>query len=206
MGLYDRYILPTLIDFGCSRPPIAAVRDLVVPQARGTVLELGFGSGLNLGFYDRAKLDRLYALEPAAGMLPRAERAAQRSGLPVTVLPETAEALSLPTASVDTVVVTFSLCTIPDTKAALLGARRTLKPGGRLLFLEHGLAPDAPVARTQARLEPLWKRLAGGCHLARDIPALLRDGGFQIEALQTRYLPQAPRFVGHVYWGAAVAA
>ena len=203
MGLYDRYILPALIDFSCSQAPIGAQRRLVVPQAQGVVLELGFGSGLNLPFYDPAKLTRLYALEPAPGMLGRAEKAAQRSSLPVTVLPETAEALSLPPASVDTVLITFALCTIPDTQTALEGARRALKPGGRLLFLEHGLAPDAKVARTQARLEPLWRHIAGGCHLSRDIPALVRQGGFRIEQMQTRYLPKAPRFAGHVFWGAA---
>lgn len=203
MSLYERYILPPLIHFACSRPPIQAQRRLLLPAAEGVVLELGFGSGLNLPFYDPAKLTHLYALEPSEGMLPRARKAAVRSGLPVTVLPETAEALSLPPASVDTVTVTFALCTIPDAVQALDGARRALKPGGRLLFLEHGLAPDAKVARNQRRLEPLWGKIAGGCHLARDIPALIRAGGFSLDRLETGYLPQAPRFAGHVFWGAA---
>lgn len=206
MGLYDRYILPALIDFSCGQAAIQHQRRLVVPQAQGVVLELGFGSGLNLPFYDPAKVTRLYALEPALGMLQRAEKAAQGANLPVTVLPETAEALSLPPGSVDTVLITFALCTIPDTEAALAGARRALKPEGRLLFLEHGLAPDAKVARTQARLEPFWKHIAGGCHLSRDIPALVRQGGFRIEQMQSGYLPRAPRFTGHVFWGAGVPA
>lgn len=206
MGWYDRHLLPRLIHFCCSQPPIARERRRIVPLAKGVVLELGFGSGLNLPFYEPANIQHLYALEPSVGMLARAKAAAQASRLPVTVLPETAEALSLPPASIDTVVVTFALCTIPDTQAALEGARRVLKPGGRLLFLEHGLAPDAQVAKTQARLEPVWRRIAGGCHLSRDIPALVRQGGFKLHQLNARYLPQGPRFAAHLFHGIASPA
>ena len=125
--------------------------------------------------------------------------------VPVTVLPETAEAVSLPDHSVDTVLVTCAMCTIPDVVSALSGARRVLKPGGRLLFCEHGRAPDPGVARMQQRIEPTWSRLFGGCHLTRDIPALVRDAGFTIEALHAAYVEKAPKFAGYIYRGAASA-
>src|SRR5689334_7059406 len=137
MGFYERYILPPLINMGCGAKPVQYQRRKVVPRAKGVVLELGFGSGLNLPYYDTGQVSRLYALEPSEGMLKRARAKAAEAAFPVEILPETAERLSLPAASVDTVVVTFSLCTIPDGVAALEGARRALKPGGRLLFCEH---------------------------------------------------------------------
>lgn len=203
MGLYDRYVLPCLIGRACSCKPVQGQRAKVVPQAAGVVLELGFGSGLNLPHYDRAKVSRLYALEPAVGMLARARDQIAKAAMPVEILHETAERLSLPPASVDTVVVTYTLCSIPDPVAALEGARRALKPGGRLLFCEHGAAPDASVRRWQGRIEPVWRVIGGGCHLARDIPGLIRAGGFEIEQLDTMYLPGAPRWSGFNYWGAA---
>jgi len=205
MGIYERYIAPPLINCCCGQASIDNQRRKVVPHAEGVVLELGFGSGLNLPHYDRAKVTRLFALEPAPGMLARARRVADRSDMAVEILPEPAEALSLPSQSVDTVVVTYSLCTIPDPRAALEGARRALRPGGRLLFCEHGKAPDERVRRTQARLEPLWRVVGAGCHLTRDIPAIVTDGGFQIETLESIYLPGEPRWAGYNYWGAAQA-
>jgi SAM-dependent methyltransferase len=205
MGLYDRYILPPLIDLACGARPIGKQRAKLVPSAAGVVLELGFGSGRNLPYYDRAKVERLYALEPSPGMLVRARKLAAGADLPVEILPETAETLSLGAASVDTVVVTYSLCTIPDPAAALEAARRALKPDGRLLFCEHGRAPDAEVRRAQARIEPIWKRIAGGCHLTRDIPALIQGAGFRIETLETMYLPATPGWAGFNSWGVAGA-
>ena len=204
MGLWDRYVVPPLITLACGANPISHQRRKIVPLAQGTVLELGFGSGLNLPHYDRAKVSRLFALEPAPGMLKRARKTAASAEFPVEILPETAEALSLPTGSVDTVLVTYSLCTIPDPVTALQGAKRALKPGGRLLFCEHGKAPDPDVQRTQARIEPWWKAIGGGCHLCRDIPRLVCDGGFQIERLETMYLPSTPKWAGYNYWGAAL--
>jgi ubiquinone/menaquinone biosynthesis C-methylase UbiE len=203
MSLYDRFVLPPLINLACSCRPIARQRDKIAPQAAGVVLELGFGSGLNLPHYDASKVEKLYALEPSEGMLARARKAAAGARFPVEILPETAEAISLPAASVDTVLVTYSLCTIPDAVAALEGARRVLKPGGQLLFCEHGLAPDEGVRRWQRRIEPVWRAMAGGCHLTRDIPDLIRRAGFAIERLDTMYLPKSPRWAGFNYWGEA---
>jgi ubiquinone/menaquinone biosynthesis C-methylase UbiE len=205
MGFYDRYIVPPLISMACGAKPIRKQREKIVPLAEGVVLELGFGSGLNLAHYDRSKVTKLFALEPAPGMLARARKTAANTDLPLEILAETAETLSLPAASVDTVLVTYSLCTIPDALAALEGARRALRPGGRLLFCEHGRAPDEAVRRTQARIEPIWRVIGGGCHLTRDIPALITGSGFEIETLDTMYLPGAPHWAGFNYWGSARA-
>lgn len=206
MGIYSRYILPPLIGCACGTKPIRYQRRKIVPKAAGVVLELGFGAGLNLPFYDSTRVTKVYALEPEQGMLVRARKAARGASIAVEVLAETAEQVSLPAASIDTVLVTYALCTIPGAIAALTGARRVLKPGGKLLFCEHGLAPDAEVARTQAQVEPLWKRFAGGCHLTRDIPALVRAGGFEIATMEAMYLPSTPRFAGYNVWGEARAA
>ena len=205
MGLYDRYILPGLINAACSARPINRQRMKIVPQAEGVVLELGFGSGLNLPFYDAAKVTRLIALEPSKGMLAKAEDKAKDAKFAVDVLAETAEKLSLDDASVDTVLVTYSLCTIPDPVSALNAARRVLKPGGRLLFCEHGRAPDEGVYRWQKRIEPVWKVIGGGCHLTREIPKLVTAAGFGVDAMETMYLPKSPRWAGFNYWGSAHA-
>jgi ubiquinone/menaquinone biosynthesis C-methylase UbiE len=206
MGLYSRYILPHLINCACGTRPIEKERAKIVPRAAGTVLELGFGSGRNLAHYDTSKVQKIYALEPEAGMLALARKAAAGAGVPIEILPEKAEDLSLPPGSVDCVLITYTLCTIPDGHAALHAARRALKPGGRLLFCEHGLAPDAEIARSQRRIEALWSKIAGGCHLTRDVPALLASGGFRVEDLTGWYLPKTPRFAGYTYRGEAVAA
>lgn len=206
MGLYSRYVLPNIIACACGAPAIASQRRKVVPRAEGVVLELGIGSGHNLPYYRPAKVTKVYGLEPEPGMVAKAERAAKHAPVPVTVLPEKAEEVSLPDASVDTVLVTYAMCTIPDVVTALGGAKRVLKPGGRLLFCEHGRAPDADVARTQARIEPVWKQAFGGCHLTRDIPGLVKAAGFEIADLDTMYLKKTPRFAGYTYRGSAAAA
>lgn len=205
MNLYERYLLPPLINCACSARPIMRQRAKIAPRASGVVLELGFGSGLNLPHYDAGKVSRLYALEPSGGMLARAKAAAKQAPFPIEVLQETAETLSLPDASVDTILVTYALCTIPDPVSALAAARRALKPGGQLMFCEHGAAPDQSVQRWQRRIEPVWKSIAGGCHLTRDIPALVERAGFAIDSLERMYLPKTPRWAGFNYWGTARA-
>jgi len=203
MNLYERYILPRLINASCSCSPVTKQRQKIVPQAEGVVLEIGFGSGLNLPHYDAAKLRKLYALEPARGMLARAEKAIRNAPFDVEILPEKAEAMSLAAGAVDSVVVTYSLCSIPDALAALQGARRALRPGGRLLFCEHGLAPDEGVRRWQRRIEPAWRAIGGGCHLTRDIPGLIRAAGFTLDSVDTMYLPRSPKWASFNYWGSA---
>ena len=134
------------------------------------------------------------------------EKAARSAPFPVEVRPEITERLDLPAGVIDTLLITYTLCTIPDPVPALAAARRFLKPGGRLVFCEHGRAPDAEVRKTQSGVEPFWRRIAGGCHLTRDIPAIIAAGGFRIDRLDTMYLPNSPRFAGYNYWGTAVVA
>jgi SAM-dependent methyltransferase len=206
VNLYDRFILPALITTSCSCSPVDKQRQKVVPGAEGVVLELGFGAGLNLPHYDRSKVRKLYALEPSPGMVKRAREAVHSAPFEVEIPPETAEAMRLAPGTIDTVLVTYSLCTIPGAVAALESARRALRPGGRLLFCEHGLAPDKSVRRWQHRIEPVWKVIGGGCHLSRDIPAMIGAAGFTMEKLETMYLPKTPKWAGFNYWGSARGA
>ena len=200
MGLYDRHILPHLIDFACGMGAVMKARSQLVPQARGRVLEIGIGSGLNLSFYDPQRVEVVVGVDPSAEMQALARERAARCQVPVEMIALELGQIQAADASFDDIVCTFTLCTIPDAIAALREMRRVLKPGGRLLFCEHGLAPDLPVVRWQKRLTPLWKPLAGGCHLDRDIHALIEAGGFHIRQLETGYL-KGPRPMTHVYRG-----
>lgn len=203
MGFYDKHILPHFINCACAAKPIMKQREKIVPLARGTVLEIGIGTGLNLPYYDARKVKCVIGLDPseASWELARARAANLEFGVEFIGLP--GEEIPLEDASVDTVLVTFALCTIPDPVSALRGMARVLRPGGSLLFCEHGRAPDPQVRTWQDRLNPLWRKMAGGCHLNRDIPQLLCAGGFSVSALHTGYLPGTPRFAGFNYWGSA---
>ena len=203
LGWYERHLLPYLIDVACGMAPIRRQRLLVIPRAHGRVLEVGIGTGLNVPLYDRTRVTTLVGVDPALRWHRLARRRIEAAGIDVQLMGLSAETLPAPDASFDTVVSTYTLCTIPDVAAALREMRRVLKPGGRLLFAEHGLAPDAGVAAWQRRLNPLWSPLAGGCRLDRDIPALLREAGFDAQ-VQSRYL-SGPRFVSYHYWGEAQA-
>lgn len=200
---YDRHVLPRLLDCGCGLPMVRRQRQQLVPLARGRVLEIGIGTGLNLPHYDRARVHSLTGVDPAQAMHRRARQRAQRAGLQVELVGASAEQLPLDDSSFDTVVVTYSLCSIPQPLAALREMHRVLAPGGRLLVLEHGRAPEAAVRRWQGRLQPLWGRIAGGCHLGRDIPLLLGTAGFDAPGLQAAYL-EGPRPFTYHYWGEAV--
>jgi SAM-dependent methyltransferase len=203
MNLYERHLLPRLTHCVCGSPVMAYQRRLVVPGARGRVLEIGFGSGLNLPFYDRTKVECLWALEPSAEMRALAAPRIEASGLDVRMLDLPGEALPLPDQSVDCVVVTFTLCTIPDAATALGQIRRVLRPDGRLLFCEHGAAPDPGVRRWQDRLNGVWGALAGGCHLNREMLPLIESAGFSFDEVRSAYLPRTPRFAGYNTWGVA---
>jgi len=186
-----------------SAKPITYQRRKVVPLAEGRVLEIGMGAGQNLAFYDPARVSHIWGLEPSAEMRARARKRAEGLSIGLDFLDLRAEEIPLDDRSADTVLVTYTLCTIPDVARALKGMRRVLKPGGRLIFCEHGRAPDENVRRWQERITPLWKIIGGGCHVGRPIPDLIREGGFEIEKMETMYLPSTPRFAGYNYWGAA---
>ena len=192
MNLYDQHVLPHLIDFACGMGAVMKTRAQIVPQAEGRVLEIGIGSGLNLSFYDPAKVSVIVGVDPSAAMQKLARQRAAQINIPVEMIALELGQIQAADASFDSIVCTFTLCTIPDAMAALQEMRRVLKPGGKLLFSEHGLAPDLPVVRWQHRLTPLWKPFSGGCHLNRDIPALIRAGGFSIGQLDSSYL-KGPR-------------
>lgn len=204
MSLYEKYVLPKIIDCACGQAIMQRQREQVVPLASGDILEVGIGSGLNLPFYNPGRVKRIVGIDPSAELLAKAR---QRTGrLPVELLQGSAEVLPLADASIDTVLLTFTLCTIPGVETALQQMRRVLKPGGSLIFCEHGRAPDAAVQRWQDRLNPLWKRCFGGCHINRDMGALLRGSGLQIERIEGDYLPDVPRIAGYRYLGVARAS
>jgi ubiquinone/menaquinone biosynthesis C-methylase UbiE len=206
MGFYDRHILPRLLNAAMGTKPITYQRKKVVPRAQGRVLEVGFGAGHNLPFYDPAKVELIWALEPAAEMRARAGERAAASPIPLEFLGLPGEQIPLDAESADTVLITYTMCTIPDVMKALGEMRRVMKPDGRMIFCEHGTAPDASVARWQQRITPVWKSLCGGCHVDRPIPKLIGDAGFRIADMETMYLPGTPRFAGFNYWGSAVKA
>jgi len=201
MGFYQDQILPFVIDLAMRQRNLAAYRNRVVPAAEGRVLEIGIGSGLNLPFYAR-KAERVIGLDPSPKLLSMARQAARRSMGAVEFLEGSAEAIPLADRSVDTVVTTWTLCSIPNASGALGEMRRVLKPGGRLLFVEHGRSPDPSVRRWQDVLTPVWKRIGGGCHLNRTIGALIEAAGFQFERIDTGYM-RGPRPLTFMYEGGA---
>jgi ubiquinone/menaquinone biosynthesis C-methylase UbiE len=203
MNLYDRYILPHIINCACGTKPVMKQREKVVPLAEGNVLEIGMGSGLNIPFYDPDKVNMVWGLEPSEGMREKAAERVALSPVEIQWLDLPGEEIPLKDNSVDTIVLTFTLCTIPDWQGALQQMRRVLKPGGKLLFSEHGQAPDNHIQKWQNRLNPTWKTLAGGCNLNRAIPKLLKQSGFEIESMESMYLPSTPKVAGYCYWGQA---
>lgn len=199
MNPYERYLLPWIIEHTCGVGAIQKRRSALVPRAHGRVLEVGIGTGHNLTFYDRDRVTEVIALDPAEQMHGRARKRADETGLRVRVLGLPAETIPLDDAEVDTVVMTFTLCTIPDPTTALAEMRRVLKPGGELLFCEHGAAPTESVRKWQDRLNPIQNKVGGGCNLNREIPALVRQE-FTIDDLEEGYLP-GPKVGGYLYWG-----
>ena len=203
MGFYNKYILPKFLNCACGSKPINYQRDKIVPLAEGVVLDIGIGSGLNIPYYNKSKIDYLYGLDPSDELLNLAKPLAQKNELEIEFLQCGAEAIPLPNNSVDTVVITYTLCTIPDTQLSTKEIIRVLKPSGKLLFCEHGIAPDINVAKWQKRINPIWSKIAGGCNLNRDIPKLIRSSGLKISKMEEMYIPSTPKFAGYNYWGVA---
>lgn len=202
MGFYDKYLLPKLVHFACGQKPTMKQREKVIPLAEGLVLEIGIGSGLNIPFYDPEKVDHLWGIDPSREMWGIAKKNAKEHHLDAEFMESVAESIPLDDNAADTVVMTYTLCTIPDAYAALNDIRRVLKPGGRLIFCEHGEAPDENVRRWQHRINPVWSKLAGGCNLNRPIPAYLEESGFNSNDMQTMYVPGWKPACFN-YWGTA---
>jgi ubiquinone/menaquinone biosynthesis C-methylase UbiE len=202
MGLYDTHILPRLINVACGGGDIERQRRKVVPHATGRVLEVGMGPALNLPFYDRSKVELIWGLEPNQGMRKLADERIESSGLDVRWLDLPGEEIPLEDHSVDTVVLTYTLCSITGWEQALGQMRRVLRPGGVMLFSEHGESPEQSVRTWQHRIDPMWTRVAGGCHITRRIPELIEHTGFTIDELDAGYLP-GPKIGSYHYWGRA---
>jgi ubiquinone/menaquinone biosynthesis C-methylase UbiE len=202
MGLYRKFVLPYLTDFAMRDKAATARRSELVPGAGGVVLEIGIGSGLNLPFYSSA-VRHLYAVDPSPELLAMTRKKAERLAFSVDLRCESAEHLSLDGGSVDTIVMTWALCTIPSPARALREMRRVLKPQGRMIFIEHGLSADSGVRAWQNGLNPVWSRVTGGCNLNRKIDDLIISSGFNIAELRTAYLP-GPRPLTYTYEGCAV--
>jgi ubiquinone/menaquinone biosynthesis C-methylase UbiE len=201
MSFYDERILPWLIDLVMRRRDLAPYRMRAISAATGRVLEVGIGSGLNLPLYG-ASANEIIGLDPSAKLLAMADEAAGRSATPLKLIEGSAESIPLERGTIDTVVTTWTMCSVPAIEQALGEMRRVLKPGGRLLFVEHGRAPQARVRWWQDYLDPAWKRIAGGCHLNRPIAALVADAGFDVERLENSYMP-GPKPMSYMYEGSA---
>jgi ubiquinone/menaquinone biosynthesis C-methylase UbiE len=201
MGFYSDVILPRLCDLAMRNKDLLPIRERVIGAAQGRVLEIGVGSGRNLPFY-RAPVTEVLALEPAPQLVSMARRASRGTSIPISFLEASAEAIPVEDHSVDTVVTTWTLCSIPRATTALAEMRRVLRPGGRLVFVEHGLAPDDGVRRWQDRLTPVWRSCCGGCHLNRPIRSMIEGAGFRIDKIETSYIP-GPRPLTFTYEGSA---
>lgn len=202
MSIYHTHILPYLINKLCATPPVMAYRKKIVPNATGRVLEIGIGSGINLPLYDASKVSSIVGLDPSPGMERQAQKNLARTDIPVEWLPHPAEAIPLPDSSVDSITLTFTLCTIPDWQTALSEMKRVLAPEGKIHFCEHGHSPDNSVARWQDRINPFWRPCAGGCNLNRPIVQMMEQAGLQVK-YQTEYMRGVPKFVGYIYYGEA---
>ncbi len=201
MGFYAKYILPRIAHLVCSHKVLAQQREKIVPRANGQVLEIGIGSGLNLPFYNPENVRHVWGLDPNEDIWNLAGTG--KFSFDVDYLQASAENIPLDDGSADSILVTYTLCSVPETIDALKDMRRVLKPGGELLFCEHGAAPEQNVRRWQDRLTPVWQKAAGGCRLNLQIPALIEQGGFKIRALDTMYI-QGMKFASFNYWGSAV--
>ncbi|MBT8316355.1 MAG: class I SAM-dependent methyltransferase [Lutibacter sp.] len=201
MKLYNKYILPKAIDWACSQKPSMKQREKIIPLATGNVLEIGVGSGLNLPYYTK-NIEKLTAIDPSKELWDRG--VVNTNTLPFDFEFLIAEAENIPAKnqSFDTIVITYTLCTIPNLKKAFSEIKRILKPNGKLLFCEHGKAPDNFVQKYQNIINPVWKKIGGGCNLNRNIPAIIEENGFTISKLETMYLP-GWKPASFNYWGIA---
>jgi len=203
-AFWDRHMVPRIIRTCCGAEAIMDLRAQVVPKAQGDVFEIGCGGGLNQRFYDMKAVSSFAGIDPSDKLLDFTRAEAAKKGWITDIRAGVGEAIPFASESFDTVVCTYTLCSVADPQRVLSEVRRLLRPGGRLLFLEHGRAPDAQVQRWQDRIEPIWKPIAGGCHLTRPVTAAVRHGGFAVEPIGQGYLPNNPRWAAWMEWGVAI--
>ena len=205
MSLYEKYVLPKFLNCACGSKPVARQREKVVPLAEGKVLEIGIGSGLNLPFYDKTKVDEIWGLDPSEELSEMARAVAIQEGMDVNFISSGAEEIPLPDDHFDSVLITYTMCTIPEVMRANTEIRRVLKNQGKMIFCEHGAAPDDNIRKWQKRINPFWGKIAGGCNIDRNIPSLIQDSGFDIIEIEEMYLPNTPKIAGYNFWGYAVS-
>ena len=205
MSLYEKYVLPKFLNCACGSKPVARQREKVVPLAEGKVLEIGIGSGLNLPFYDKPKVDEIWGLDPSEELSEMARAVAIQEGMEVNFISSGAEEIPLPDDHFDSVLITYTMCTIPEVIRANTEIRRVLKNQGKMIFCEHGAAPDDNIRKWQKRINPFWGKIAGGCNIDRNIPSLIQDSGFDIIEIEEMYLPNTPKIAGYNFWGYAVS-
>ena len=202
-NFYEENVLPHLINCACNNKATNLQRSIIVPKASGIVLEIGFGTGLNLPYYDKDKVHHLWVLEPSKKLLQLAKRNINNTGLSMNILNCLAEDIPLPDNSVDDVLITYTMCTIVEPIKANKEIRRVLKKNGSLLFCEHGIAINDKDVKLQKRINPFWEKIAGGCQLTRDIPTIISQSGFKIDQLAHGYVRGIPKFAGYNYLGSA---
>ncbi|MDC0392203.1 class I SAM-dependent methyltransferase [Gammaproteobacteria bacterium] len=200
---YEKFFLPKLCDKCCSTKPINYQRNKVVPLAQGVVLEIGMGSGLNIPFYNKNNIEKIIGLDPSEELNFLAKKVAKKNNIEIDFIISGAEDIALPDNSIDTILITYTLCTIPDLDNSMAEIKRVLKSDGKFIFCEHGIAPDQNIVKWQTRINPIWKALMGGCNINRNIPKIISDGGFDITNINEMYLPSTPKIVGYNYWGIA---
>ena len=205
MSLYEKYVLPKFLNCACGSKPVARQREKVVPLAEGRVLEIGIGSGLNLPFYDKTKVDEIWGLDPSEELSEMARTVATHEGMKVNFISSGAEEIPLPDNHFDSVLITYTMCTIPEVIRANTEIRRVLKEQGKMIFCEHGVAPDENIRKWQKRINPFWGKIAGGCNINRNIPSLIQESGFDIVEMEEMYLPNTPKIAGYNFWGYAVS-
>ena len=203
--IYEKKFLPKICNCCCSLGPIQKQREKIVPLAKGIVLEIGIGTGLNIPFYDKNKVSKIIGLDPSEELNEMALNLAKENSLDINFIISGAESMDLESNSVDTVLVTYTLCTIPEVVASINEIKRVLKPKGKLLFCEHGMSPNKNTRMLQNFLNPIWGLIFGGCNLNRDIPELISTE-FNIINIEKMYLPKTPKFIGYNFWGTAVHA
>ena len=200
---YEKYVLPKIINCACGTKPILIQRQKIVPSASGVILEIGVGSGVNIPYYSNSNVKKLIGLDLQQDNWDQPYKIAKKSNISIDLLQGDGEELPIPNNSIDTVLITYTMCTIPNVQRTLAEIKRVLNSEGKLLFCEHGLAPDKNVQKWQNKLNPIWKKCLGGCNLNRNIPELVLKSGFSFESINEMYIPSTPKFVGYNYWGAA---
>ena len=204
--MYDKYILPYLLNYTCGQKPFIKQREKIVPLARGKVLEIGIGSGLNLPYLDAARIDSLVGIDPSEELIGLAEKRIDDSMPKIEFIVSKAEDMHFNDDTFDTVLMTYTMCTVDDVSRVLDELKRVLKPDGHLLFCEHGLAPDEKVMAWQNRINHFWPHISGGCNINKNIPHLIKKAGLNILMMDEMYLPKTPKILGYNYWGTATRA